>query len=148
MQRLDWKQAMRVYEQIRTLRPDDQAARRQLVELHTRMGQRQQAIAELDSFLSYLESSGRSAEGIPFLEDLIREHEDEAIFRRALAAQLHRIGRTGEAVEQLDALGESLLQGGHTAEAVEVISQIVAMNPANAAEYRALLAQMNKNAAR
>ena len=25
MQRLDWKQAVRVYEQIRTLRPDDQA---------------------------------------------------------------------------------------------------------------------------
>ena len=36
MQRLDWKQALRVYEQIRTLRPDDQAARKQLLELYAR----------------------------------------------------------------------------------------------------------------
>jgi len=142
MQRLDWKQAVRVYEQIRTLRPDDQAARRQLIELHSRMAQPQQATAELDSFLSYLETSNRSAEAIPFLEDLIREHQDEPIFRRALAAQLHRMGRTPEAVAQLDALGELLLQGGKKDEAVEVITQIVAMNPPNAADYRKLLVQI------
>ena len=147
MQRLDWKQAVRVYEQIRTLRPDDQAVRRQLVELFTRMAQPQQATAELDSFLTYLETNGRPAEAIPFLEDLIREHPDQPMFRRALAAQLHGLGRTPEAVEQLDALGELLLQGGKKDEAVEVITQIVAMNPPNAAGYRTLLTQIAGSAA-
>lgn len=144
MQRLDWKQAVRVYEQIRTLRPDDAGVRKQLIELFSRMGQSQQATAELDSFLTFLESNGKSAEAVPFLEDLVKEHEDQLMFRRALAAQLHRLGRTREAVGQLDALGDALLQGGKSDEAIEVIAQIVAMNPPNASEYRKLLAQIAK----
>ncbi len=144
MQRLDWKQAVRVYEQIRTLRPDDHGARRQLLELYMRLGQQQQAITELDSFLTYLESSHRSEEAIPFLEDLVKEHPEQPLYRRTLAAQLHRLGRTQEAVSQLDALGESLLQGGRQKEAVDVITQILLMDPPNAQEYRQLLAQLEK----
>jgi tetratricopeptide (TPR) repeat protein len=144
MQRLDWKQAVRVYEQIRTLRPDDQAVRRQLLKLYTRMAQPQQTTAELENFLSYLEANGKADEAVPFLEDLAREHEDQHMFRRALAAQLHRLGRVREAVGQLDALGETLLQAGRKQEAVEIIAQIVAMNPPNAADYRRLLAQIGR----
>jgi tetratricopeptide (TPR) repeat protein len=142
MQRLDWKQAVRVYEQIRTLRPDDQGARAQLIELFARLGQPQQAAAELDSFVGYLESAGKSADGVPFLEALVEEHGDQLIYQRALAEQLHRVGRTQEAVNKLDALGESLLQGGNKRGAVEVITQIVGMNPPNAEDYRKLLTQI------
>ena len=74
--------------------------------------------------------------------NLIREHADQPMYTRALAAQLHRLGRTKEAVEHLDALGEHLLQSNRKADAVEVITQIIAMNPRNAAEYRTLLAQI------
>jgi tetratricopeptide (TPR) repeat protein len=144
MQRLDWKQAVRVFEQIRTLRPDDQAVRKQLVEVYTRMGMGQQATAELDSYLTYLDSIGKPGDAVPFLEDLIKEHSDLPLFRRALAAQLHRLGQTKEAVAQLDVLGESLLEAGKKEEAVDVIAQIVAMNPPNAAQYRSLLTQISK----
>ncbi len=144
MQRLDWKQAVRVYEQIRTLRPDDEGARRQLIELYMRMGQEQQAIAELDSFLTYLDGSHHRELAVPFLEGLVKEHPDLGLYRRALAAQLHRAGRTAEAVSQLDTLGESLLQSGKQKEAVEVITQILLMNPPNAQDYRRLLAQLER----
>jgi predicted Zn-dependent protease len=60
MQRLDWKQAIRVFEQIRTLRPDDQSARKNLIELSLRMGQPAQAGAELESYFSYLQNSNRA----------------------------------------------------------------------------------------
>ncbi|HEX8991632.1 MAG TPA: hypothetical protein VF784_08115, partial [Anaerolineales bacterium] len=142
MQRLDWKQAVRVYEQIRTLRPDDQGARRQLLELYSRMGQEQQAITEIDSFLTYLDTSHHREFAVPFLEDLVKEHPENALYRRTLAAQLHNAGRTDEAVSQLDILGESLMQAGKQKEAVEVITQILLMNPRNAADYRRLLAQL------
>src|SRR6266487_4028739 len=56
MQRLDWKQAIRVYEQIRTLRPDDEGMRKNLIELSLRMGQTAQANAEIDSYLTYLQT--------------------------------------------------------------------------------------------
>src|SRR5512136_3371949 len=65
MQRLDWKQAVRVYEQIRTLRPDDHGARRQLLELYMRMGQEPQAITELDGFLTYLDSHHCLDQAVP-----------------------------------------------------------------------------------
>jgi tetratricopeptide (TPR) repeat protein len=142
MQRLDWKQAVRVYEQIRTLHPDDQAVRRQLIDVHTRMAQWAQATAELDSYLTFLESNSRNAEAIPFLEELAREYSEQPMYTRALAAQLHRLGRTKEAVDHLDALGERLLQSDRKADAVEVITQIITMNPPNEAEYRRVLAQI------
>ena len=144
MQRLDWKQALRVYEQMRTLRPDDQGTRKQLIELYARMGQEQQATSELESFLTYLESNGKSNEALVFLQDLAKEHEDQLLFQRALAEQLHRMGRTDEAVSQLDALGETLLQRGKNKEAAAVITQILLMNPPNAQGYRDLLAQIQK----
>jgi len=146
MQRLDWKQAARVYEQIRTLRPDDQAARKQLVELYGRLGQTQPMAAELEGFLTFLESNGKTEQGVPFLKELAEEHQDQPLFRRALAAQLHRVGRTQEAVGELDGLGEALLQAGRGQEASDVITQIVSMNPPNAAEYRRLLAQIAHSA--
>lgn len=142
MQRLDWKQALRVFEQIRTLRPDDDGIRRQLIELYMRMGQQAQALAELEGFLTYLESNGLGETSILFLEELVKEHEDVPIFRRALAEQLHQAGRTSEAIQQLDALGESLLETGKKKEAVEVINQILRMNPPNVGDYRTLLQQI------
>jgi tetratricopeptide (TPR) repeat protein len=146
MQRLDWRQALRVYEQIRTLRPDDQGARRQLLELYMRMGQEQQAIAELDGFLTYLDTAHHLEQAVPFLEELVKEHADQLLYQRALAAQLHRAGRTAEAVSRLDMLGESLLQAGRHKEAVEVVTQILLMDPPNASDYRQLLTQLEKQA--
>jgi predicted Zn-dependent protease len=142
MQRLDWKQALRVFEQIRTLRPDDEIVRKQLVNLNLRMGQPQQALTELESFVTYLESSRQAEKSIDFLEDLLTEHEDNPLLKRVLANQLHRAGRTDEAVTQLDALGEALMQSGNRKDAVDVINQIVLMNPPNVEEYRQLLAQL------
>lgn len=142
MQRLDWKQALRVFEQIRTLRPDDDGIRRQLIELYMRMGQQAQALAELEGFLTYLESNGLGETSILFLEELVKEHEEVPVFRRALAEQLHQAGRTSEAIQQLDALGESLLETGKKKEAVEVINQILRMNPPNVGDYRTLLQQI------
>jgi predicted Zn-dependent protease len=81
---------------------------------------------------------------VPFLEDLVKEHPDQTLYQRTLAAQLHRLNRTAEAVGRLDSLGESLLQAGRRKEAVDVITQILLMDPPNAQAYRQLLAQLEK----
>lgn len=143
MQRLDWRQAIRVYEQIRTLRPDDASVRQSLIELNLRLGQQQQAQAELDSFIAYLESAGRPHDAIPFLEKLLEEQGDVILLRRTLAEQLYRAGRVTDAVAHLDAVGDRLMELGDREGVTEIIRQILAMNPPNAADYRALLAQLN-----
>ena len=142
MQRLDWKQAMRVFEQIRTLRPDDDRVRRNLIDLNLRMAQQSQAIAELENYLSYLEGKGKKEQAIPFLEELVKENEDRVILRRALADQYQKAGQIEDAIAQLDAIGELLIEEGKKSEAVDVIQQILLMDPSNANDYRTLLGQL------
>lgn len=142
MQRLDWKQALRVFEQIRTLIPDDDAARKQLIELNMRMGQQERAMGELEGYLTHLESQNKKDLALAFLEDLIREHDEQPLLKRTHAALLHRMGRTSDAIHALDQLGEALLQKGDKQGAMDVINQIVLMNPPNVQDYRALLDQM------
>jgi tetratricopeptide (TPR) repeat protein len=142
MQRLDWKQAIRVFEQIRTLRPDDEGARKNLIELSLRMGQPAQANAELESYLTYLQTSNRGAQGITFVEELLVERPDDPILKRALAAVYQQVGRTQDAIAQLDSLAESLLEAGKKEDALAVINQILLMEPPNANQYRQLLMQL------
>jgi tetratricopeptide (TPR) repeat protein len=142
MQRLDWKQAVKVFEQIRTLRPEDKAVRKNLVELNLRMPRPEQALAELNNYMTYLEKNGQSAEAIDFLEDLLIEHGDEPVLRRALAGLYQQAGRTTDAIAQLDAVGEALLSKGDKEGAIAAINQILMMNPPKADAYRRLLAQI------
>ncbi len=142
MQRLDWKQAIRVYEQIRTLRPDDEGTRRNLIELSLKLGQPAQASAELESYLSYLQSTNNKARAIPFVEEMLNERPDDPILRRALAQAYQQAGRLEDAVRELDAIAESLLDVDRREEALAIINQILLMNPPNAEQYRQLLVQL------
>ncbi|MBI5944501.1 MAG: tetratricopeptide repeat protein [Chloroflexi bacterium] len=144
LQRLDWKQALRVYEQIRTLAPDDETARKQLVELNLRMAQTDKAMSELENYTSHLDSQGGNNDdtAVIFIEDLIRDHDDEPLLKRALAARLHHAGRVDEAVNVLDALAEDLVKQGDKQGAFEAVNQIVLMNPPRVDEYRQMLNQL------
>jgi tetratricopeptide (TPR) repeat protein len=142
MQRLDWRQAIRVYEQIRTLRPDDETARKNLIDLNLRLSQPQQATAELDSYMTYLEEAGKREDGILFCETLIEDHGGQIFIRRALADLYRKSGRIPEAIAQLDAIGDTLMASGDTQAVVEVVNQILMMNPPNAEQYREVLRQL------
>jgi tetratricopeptide (TPR) repeat protein len=144
MQRLDLKQAIRVFEQIRTLRPDDAGVRKNLIELALRLGQPAQANAELENFMLYLQSSNQSEQGVTFIEELLQERPDDLVLRRALALQYQQTGRIEDAVAELDAIAESLLGLGRKEEAVVTINQILLMNPRNADQYRQLLMQLQQ----
>ncbi len=145
LQRLDWKQAMRVYEQLRTLTPDDQFVRKQLVDLNLRMGQVDKAMGELDNYVNYLETHRRGELAIVFLEDLLKDHDEQPLLKRVLAARLHHAGRMDEAITMLDALGETLIQSGDKKGAMEVINQIIMMNPPNVSDYRQVLTQLQNS---
>jgi tetratricopeptide (TPR) repeat protein len=142
MQHLDWRQALRVFEQLRSLEPDDISVRKNLVELNIRLNQQPQATAELENLITYLDSAGRRGEAIPFLEELVNEIPQQAILRRALAEEYRQAKRIKEAVAQMDTLGESLLKAGDRDGAAQVVEAIIAMNPPNQANYQVLLAKI------
>jgi tetratricopeptide (TPR) repeat protein len=142
MQRLDWRQAIRVYEQIRTLKPDDSAIRESLIELNLRLAQTAQAQAELESFVTYLEGNNRHDAAIPFLHKFLDEHPEQVMIRRILAQEYYKSGQTADAIAQLDAVGDKLMETGDKTGVADVVNQILSMNPPNADEYRALLSQL------
>ena len=142
MQRLDWRQALRIYEQLRTLEPDDISIRKNLIELNIHLNQLPQATAELDGYLTHLESSGRRANVIPFLEEMVKDNPKQGILRGALAEEFRQAGRIPEAVTQLDALGNILLTAGDKEGAIRILETILALNPPNTKNYQALLVKI------
>jgi tetratricopeptide (TPR) repeat protein len=144
MQKLDWKQAVRVFEQIRTLRPDDDGVRKNLIELNLRLGQPAQAYAELENYLAFLQTGNRGAQGIKFIEELQQERPDDLVLKRALAQQYQQAGQIEAAVAQLDSIADSFLTAGRKEEAIVTINQILLMNPPSANQYRQLLMQLQQ----
>jgi tetratricopeptide (TPR) repeat protein len=144
LQSLDWRHALLIYEQIRNMKPDDAKARSSLIELYFRLGQETQAMMELDNYLAFLINAGRISDAIQFLEGLVQEDPNRPHIRRRLAELYKREGMKADAIAQLDAAGESLLDAGDHVSAAQVIESILALNPDNTEDYRALLAQIKK----
>jgi tetratricopeptide (TPR) repeat protein len=142
MQRLDWRQALRVYEQLRTLYPDDKTARSQVIDLNVRLGQDKQASAELDNYLTYLASQAKEKEAIEFLDALLSENKDLTFARQRLAELYQQTRQVEKAVAEWDAIGESLAQKGDLEGAKQAIRAILVLNPPNVEQYRQLLQRL------
>jgi tetratricopeptide (TPR) repeat protein len=142
LQRLDLRQAMRIFEQIRTLEPEDLDARINLVTLNYRLGQDANGLAEAEGFATLLENSGKRAKAIDFLGAVIAELPEHHDLRKRLADAYVRDGQIIGAVEQLDIIADALLEEGHHDEAVAVMEMIINLNPPNVNDYRRALIQM------
>ena len=142
MQRLDLRQATRVYEQIRTIMPEDENARFQLVSLNYRMSQDSAALAEADSYVALLENSGRRKQAIEFLQGIIADRPERLDIHKRLADVFVRNGNITEAVEQLDIIADALMVAGNRNGAMTMLNAIIAFNPPNVNEYRSALAKM------
>lgn len=139
LQRLDLRQALRVYEQIRTLEPEDIATRRQLIDLDYRLNLEANALAEADSYVALLEGSGKREQAIEFLKGMVEENPTRLEFRKRLSDVYIRNRQVAEAVEQLDAIADGFMAAGNRAAAINVVQSIIALNPINVAEYHEVL---------
>jgi tetratricopeptide (TPR) repeat protein len=144
LQSLDWRQALLVFEQIRTLIPDDGKTRKMIIDLNLRLNQDAQAIAEMDNHLSSLIKRGEQNNALIWLEELVEEQPNHPKIRRRLADLYRRLGRTDEAIRHLDQVGELLIEAGDQEGAIKTILMILALNPPNAAEYKILLDKLKQ----
>jgi tetratricopeptide (TPR) repeat protein len=139
LQSLDWRQALRIFEQIRNLDPNDEKSRSSLIELNFRLGQEHHGLGELDDFLRHLAGSGQRKKAQSFLEDLVRENPERVAVRRRLAEFYRQTGMRKQAIEELDKIGEALLESDDRAGALKVIEEILSLDPTNAQDYQNLL---------
>ncbi|MEA4908154.1 MAG: tetratricopeptide repeat protein [Chloroflexi bacterium] len=141
-QRLDWRQAVRIFEQIRTLEPEDPEARTRLVELNFRLNQESAGLAEIESFTALLENSGKRQQAIDFLANLIPERPEMLELHKRLADLYIRDKQIPQAVLQLDTIADALLSAGNRPAAIAILQAIIRLNPSNVAEYQQALTQL------
>ena len=142
MQILDWRQAARIYQQIRSIQPDDEEACRQIIQLNLRLGQEQGALAELDQLIAALTKSKQPKKLVIFLERLGQENPEQISIRRRLVDAYLAAGLTTQAVAEMDRIAEMLLQSGDRAGAIQLIEKILTLEPPDQAEYRSLLSRL------
>ena len=106
IQSLDWRQAANIYQEICKIKPDDQKAYGSLLDLNFRLGESDQAIKELDTFISYMNTNNRVTEAIQFLEKQVDERPQQAAIRRRLGEEYFVIGNLEQGVSQLDVTRE------------------------------------------
>ena len=140
--RMDLRQAVRTYEQIKAMSPQDERARKALMDLNYRLNNRVEAIKELDELMRLYARQRRPDLIAQVLEEQVALYPNEMALRSRLAALYAHIGRREEAVEQLDALGELQLDAGMHAAAAGTIRQIIALNPPGIEDYKRLLSQL------
>ena len=139
MQRVDWKRAAGVYEQVRALAPDDERACLTLMELHYRFNRPDLAVSELDSLLKTYHENGKTERIFAVLEDAVQGREEDIPLQTRLAQAYLNAGRVEQALRQLDRLGDLQLEAGRSEEAKATIRAIIALNPPDVADYQQLL---------
>ena len=145
LQRLNWHEAQHVYEQIKTLAPDDGPARSTLIDLLFRLGNSKQALAETDNYLRQLLMARNLGAAISLLEETVEIHPQESGLVMRLARLYQDSGRRAEAITQYDRLGELQLQAGQTAQAAATLRTILALKPDDPDAYHQLLNELQRS---
>ncbi len=145
-QQLDWRQAALMYEQIRTLEPEDREVRAKLIDLQLKLGRIRQAMAELDDYIRYLRRNDDLAQVLTLLNDLREAHPKVGDIDLRLGQVYAALGHKQEAIRAYDAAGEKFLDAGQVDEAIRTIETILALEPPDAEAYREALMQLREQA--
>lgn len=143
MQLLNWREAIKEYEQIRVLDPNNEKARTMLIDLNFRLGNPKGAIAELDGSLKQLLSARNAIKAVSLLEELCAAYPEETAILARLARMYQDMGRKYDAITQYEKLGELQLNAGQNAQAAETIKTIIALGPDDPEQFKELLAQIS-----
>jgi len=142
MSRLDLRSAMRNYEQIRTLDPNDVKARQALVDINYRLNNQLDAVKELDGLLRLYAQQRRGDLIVSTLERMVSDMPNDMALRSRMAAVYRQTNRKVDAIAQLDALADLQLDAGLIQDACATIKQIIALGTPDAEQYKNLLTQL------
>lgn len=142
MQRLDWRQALRYYEQMRIFKPDDKIVRQHIVDIYFRLGQDQTAFNELDDYLKRLEKNNRRPDAVSFVYALLADQPEKPELRGRLAEFHLREGKVGMAIDELDQLAGYYEEMGNVKNAIRTVEQIIKLEPLNRKDYEAAIVRL------
>jgi len=144
-QRLDWKQALHNYEQVKNIQPDDEKTRKAIIDIYFHLGQTDNAIMEARDFMLEMVNAGQSTRAAGFIQLLCREYPDNPGLLSLAGEEVSQNEDKSQTIEALNTVGEELMNKGDINGAIDVIEQIITMAPPNVAEYKTLLDQLKKS---
>lgn len=142
MQRLDWLGAIKSYEEILRIEPDDERAYLGLMRLYPRTGRAHLGINTLDKLLKHYLSSKKAQKALAILEELVQEDEDNMALRARIAQLSLNMGQRDKALEHLDILGDLQLEAGQKEAAIKTIEMILLLGPSETGAYEQLYREM------
>ena len=89
----------------------------------------------LDNYITFMNSNNRMGDLVTFMESLAADYPERIPVRRRMADVYRHVGRIADAINQLDAIGDVLLEAGDKAGAIQTIEMILTMNPPTRADY-------------
>lgn len=142
LQSLDWRNALKIYDQVRSIDPGDTRARENLVEVNLRLAQHARAQEELEDYTLYLRSTRQIHKATGFLERLSSEYPDQPFLRWNLIENYKQLGRKADAIRLLEVMGEEAFNSGDRPAAMQIIEEILELDPPNREDYQKLLDQV------
>ncbi len=144
IQRVDWRQAVRIYQRIKRADPDDEKARMLLADLSIKLGQPAQALKEVEEMVELYLGAGQSARLVSAIKSLSEMHPEEIGLRMRFAKIYLDMRNKQDAIAELDAVGEIQLKQGKTEDAVRTIQAIIRLGPERVEQYKRLLADLKR----
>lgn len=144
IQRVDWRQATRIYQRIKRIDPSDEKARALLVDLLIKTGQRAQAMQEIEEMVQYYQAEKQTDRLISAIKTIVSEYPDDLALRMRFAKIYLDTRHVQEAIAELDAVGELQLQQGKTEDAIRTIQAIIRLGPERVEQYKQLLAELKR----
>ena len=142
MRRVNWREAVDLYQQIVALVPDDERARLNLIDLNYKLGRTQQADQEVVRMVEYYRSKQQKDRALALLQEAVRLQPQQMALRARLARAYIDAGQREEAIGELDSLGELQLEHGLREQAISTVRFIISLKPKNVEAYRQLLSQL------
>lgn len=142
IQRLDWEGALKTFKEISVQYPHDQETSIHIVGLHYQLGNDLLARDEIDRYLQAVDAQENPQTAQIYLENLRDDLPRKVDVRKRLAVFFEERGEKQKAIAELDSLGDMLLDDGRMEDVVEIIQDIIALNPPNVEDYRKLLSQL------
>ncbi len=142
MRRGNWREAAELCQQIVVLRPDDERARLQRIDLCYKLGRDQEADKETVEMITYYRSRGQGDRVLALLQEAVRLQPTQMALRARLARAYMDAGLKEKAIAELDTLGELQLKAGLREHAIATIRLIIGLNPPNVEMYRKILSRL------
>ncbi|MFP4396434.1 MAG: tetratricopeptide repeat protein [Anaerolineales bacterium] len=141
-QRLNWRDAIKSYEEIIRIHPENEEAYIALFRLYPRVGKSHLGVNALDKLIRTYLKKRDIKRVVALLEDLIEE-EPQNIPLRARITQLYtKLGQREKAIGHLDVLGDLQLEAGKKKAAIKTIETILSLNPPDRNAYADLYREL------